>query len=69
MPKQVRVTPEDMQMSVATVDAHAGGVHAKQLEADSRMETAQQVCLLVQLPRLAPPSPSGRRTPRHCSGT
>jgi uncharacterized protein YukE len=39
---QVRVTPEDLQMSAATVDAHADTVRAKHATADSRIEGAQK---------------------------
>lgn len=41
MPDEVRVTPEDLHMSAATVDVHADNVHARHFEADSRMEAAQ----------------------------
>ncbi len=41
MPEQVRVTPEDLQVSAATVDAHADNVRAQHFAADSRMEAAQ----------------------------
>ena len=41
MPDDVRVVPEDLHISAATVDVHADNVHARHLEADSRMEAAQ----------------------------
>lgn len=41
MPDEVRVTPEDLHISAATVDVHADNVHARHLEADGRMEAAQ----------------------------
>lgn len=42
MPQQVSVTPEDLHVSAATVDAQADIVQARQLAADSRVETAQR---------------------------
>ena len=41
MPDEVRVTPEDLRVSAATVDVHADTMHARHFEADDRMETAQ----------------------------
>ncbi|MDZ7881893.1 MAG: hypothetical protein U5N53_02785 [Mycobacterium sp.] len=39
---EVRVVPEDLQVSAATVDAHADGVRAKHAAADARIEGAQK---------------------------
>ena len=41
MPDEVRVTPEDLHVSAATVDVHADTMHARHFEADGRMEAAQ----------------------------
>ena len=37
----VRVTPEDLHLSAATVDVHADSMKARHFEADGRMEAAQ----------------------------
>lgn len=41
MPGSVRVMPEDLHVSVATVDAHADEVWLKHGAADGRIEAAQ----------------------------
>ena len=41
MPEEVRVTPEDLHLSAATVDVHADNMQARHFEADGRMEAAQ----------------------------
>ena len=41
MPDEVRVTPEDLHLSAATVDVHADDMQARHFEADGRMEAAQ----------------------------
>lgn len=41
MPEGVRVTPEDLHVSAATVDVHADTMKARHFEADGRMESAQ----------------------------
>ena len=41
MPEEVRVTPEDLHVSAATVDVHADDMQARHFEADGRMEAAQ----------------------------
>lgn len=41
MPKSVRVVPEDLHMSAATVDVHADNVHARHAAANGRIESAQ----------------------------
>ena len=41
MPEEVRVTPEDLHLSAATVDVYADNMHARHFEADGRMEAAQ----------------------------
>jgi uncharacterized protein YukE len=41
VPDGVRVTPEDLHVSAATVDMHADTMHARHFEADDRMESAQ----------------------------
>ena len=40
MPDEVRVTPEDLHVSAATVDVHADTMHVRHFEADGRMEAA-----------------------------
>lgn len=40
MPEGVRVTPEDLQVSAATVDVHADSMKARHFEADGCMEAA-----------------------------
>jgi uncharacterized protein YukE len=42
VPKEVRVTPEDLHVSAATVDTHADNVQAQHFAADSRMDAAQR---------------------------
>ena len=39
---EVRVVPEDLHVSAATVDAHADSVRAKHAAADARIEGAQK---------------------------
>ena len=39
---EVRVVPEDLQVSAATVDAHADGVRAKHAAAVAQIEGAQK---------------------------
>lgn len=39
---EVRVVPEDLQVSAATVDAHADSVRIKHAAADGRIESAQK---------------------------
>ncbi len=41
MPKNVRVVPEDLSVSAATVDAQADAVRVKHASADSRIDSAQ----------------------------
>ncbi|WP_193047404.1 WXG100 family type VII secretion target [Mycolicibacterium baixiangningiae] len=41
MPEQVRVTPEDLHVSAATLDTHADNVQSKHLAADARIDSAQ----------------------------
>ena len=41
MPESIRVTPEDLHMSAATVDVHADDVQARHFAADSRIEAAR----------------------------
>jgi hypothetical protein len=41
VPDEVRVTPQDLHVSAATVDVHADDMHARHFEADGRMEAAQ----------------------------
>jgi uncharacterized protein YukE len=41
VPEEVRVTPEDLHVSAATVDGHADSMKARHFEADGRMEAAQ----------------------------
>ena len=41
MPRSIRVTPEDLHMSAATVDAHADDVWLKHGAAHGRIEAAQ----------------------------
>jgi uncharacterized protein YukE len=41
VPEEVRVTPEDLHVSAATVDVHADSMKARHFEADGRMEAAQ----------------------------
>ena len=41
MPDEVKVTPEDLHLSAATVDVHADDMHARHFAADGRMEAAQ----------------------------
>lgn len=41
MPRSVRVAPEDLHMSAATVDAHANEVWLKHGAANGRIEAAQ----------------------------
>ena len=42
MPKSVRVVPEDLNMSAATVDVHADDVQLRHATADGRIESAQR---------------------------
>lgn len=42
VPNTVRVVPEDMHLSAATVDMHADTVRVKHASADSRIEGAQR---------------------------
>jgi hypothetical protein len=41
VPDEVRVKPEDLHVSAATVDVHADDMHARHFAADGRMEAAQ----------------------------
>ena len=41
MPEELRVNPEDLHLSAATVDVHADNMQARHFEADGRMEAAQ----------------------------
>jgi uncharacterized protein YukE len=40
VPDEVRVTPEDLHVSAATVDVHADTMKVRHFEADGRMESA-----------------------------
>ena len=42
MPGRVRVIPEDLHMSAATVDAHADDVQVRHATANGRIESAQK---------------------------
>ncbi len=50
MPDEVRVTPEDLHVSAATVDVHADTLHVRHFEADGRMEAAQAGFLMGSVP-------------------
>ena len=39
---EIRVVPEDLQVSAATIDAHADAVRTKHAAADGRIESAQK---------------------------
>lgn len=42
VPEPIRVVPEDLHLSAATVDTHADKVRAKHATADGRIEAAQR---------------------------
>ena len=41
MPEWIRVVPEDLQVSAATVDVHADEMHVRHATANGRIEAAQ----------------------------
>ncbi len=42
MSNQIRVIPEELQVSAATVDAHADAVRSRHADADGQIESAQR---------------------------